>query len=184
VTFGLDPQEHASDDMTIIENLEAQYYGVISARNIYDTAVHVSPVLLKRKFNPYATNPAAFHIPEEERTEPRQKTSFCATWTLGSVKQMASAKAGSVTYFQAVGPHGIISNEGEEYPVLRALRLLREDGDNNAFETHSSQPLMVDGIVFQNGAILLWNYTDSEQTISIPERDLKVTIGPMEFIVI
>src|SRR5690606_41729387 len=64
-------------------------------------------------------------------------------------KQMASAKAGCVTYFQAVGPHGIISNEGEEYPVLRALRLLREDGDNNAFETHSSQPLMVDGIVFQ-----------------------------------
>ncbi len=184
VTFGLDPQEHASDDMTIIENLEAQYYGVISARNIYETAVHVSPVLLKRKFNPYATNPAAFHIPEEDRTEPRQKTPFCATWTLGSIKQMVSAQAGCVTYFQAVGPHGVISNEGEEYPVFRALKLLRETGHDKAFETRSSQPLTVDGIAFQNGAILLWNYTGSEQTISIPERDLKVTVGPAEFIVI
>src|SRR5690606_21370174 len=31
VTFALDPQEHATDDFTIIENTEAQYYGVISA---------------------------------------------------------------------------------------------------------------------------------------------------------
>src|SRR5690606_21874968 len=170
VTFGLDPQEHASDDLTIIENLEAQYYGVISARNIYNTAAHVSPVLLKRKYNPYATNPAAFHISEEERIEPRQQTPFCAVWTLGSIKQMAAANASAVTYFQTVGPHGIISNEGEEYPVFRAFQLLREAGSNEAFETHSSKPLQVDGIVFKNNKVLLWNYTSSDQTVSIPER--------------
>ncbi len=184
VTFGLDPQEHASDDLTIIENLEAQYYGVISARNIYNTAAHVSPVLLKRKYNPYATNPAAFHISEEERIEPRQQTPFCAVWTLGSIKQMAAANASAVTYFQTVGPHGIISNEGEEYPVFRAFQLLREAGSNEAFETHSSKPLQVDGIVFKNNKVLLWNYTSSDQTVSIPERGIQITIGPMGFIIV
>ncbi len=178
VTFALDPQEHATDDFTIIENTEAQYYGVISAFQLYNIPVHVSPVLLKRKYNPYATDPAALIVPEEDRNDERQQTQFCALWTLGSLKALASSKAEAVTYFQAVGPNGIVSAEGESFPVYDVFKMLADENFSFFFETVSSSPLKVDGLCHEDGHVLIWNYTNSNQNVFIEPLNRALTLTP------
>jgi hypothetical protein len=179
VTFALDPQEHASDDLTIIENVEAQYYGVLSATELYNIPVHVSPILLKRKYNPYATDPAALIVPESERIDERQRTQFCALWTLGSIKSLASSGAEALTYFQAVGIHGIVSAEGEPYPVYNVFKMLSDRRRFGFFfETISSSPLKVDALCFEAGPVVIWNYTSKIQNVFIEPLNRTMTLQP------
>lgn len=178
VTFALDPQEHAMDDLTVIENIEAQYYGGITARELYDIPVHVSPVLLKRKYNPYATDPAAFVVAEEARLDERQQTGFCARWTLGSIKALSNARVEAITYFQAVGPHGIVSAEGVPYPVYEAFEMLLSQKFDYFFETTSSAPLTVDALCHEDGHVLIWNYTDEDQAVRVESLNREVTMPP------
>lgn len=185
VTFAVDPQEHATDDLTVIENAEAPYWGVASAFDLYELPVHVSPVLLKRKYNPYATDPAAFIIPEEERFDARQQKQFCALWTLGSVKSLVNAKAAGATYFQAVGVHGILSAEGEPYPVYDVFKLLSDKRRFGYFyETTSTAPLHVEALWAEDGPVIVWNYTDQTQEVLIEPLKKTVILSPHAFEVI
>ncbi|HYG18949.1 MAG TPA: hypothetical protein VD816_08465, partial [Ohtaekwangia sp.] len=53
VTFSIHPQEHAFDDLSIMETLESHADLVKSARHMYPgAAVHVSPVTLRKRYNP------------------------------------------------------------------------------------------------------------------------------------
>jgi D-apionolactonase len=181
VTFALDPQEHATDNLTIVENLEAQYYGVLSAREIYQREVHVSPVLLKRKYNPYATDPKAFIDPEEKRTDRRQITPFTAAWTMGSIKWLTLGGAKSVTYFQCYGPHGIVSESGEFYPVYEALQKLLWKKQTQVLAAISSAPRNVDALAFPDGTMVLWNYTGETQRVRIGEREVVLNPYAVQF---
>jgi len=170
VSFAAHPQEHAFDDLTLIENLGAQEDVIFSAKAIYpDRAVHISPITLRKRFNPYASDPKNKVMSETERTDPRQSTPFCAVWTLGSIKHLTEAGASGVTYFQTHGPQGIVSAAGMPYPVGDALRKLLAL-PQNVFSSYSTQPLKVDGLVFEHGRLVVWNYTADEQTVNINDR--------------
>jgi len=41
----------------------------------------------------------------------RQPTRFCAAWTLASIKHLAEAGVASITYYETVGPRGIMASE-------------------------------------------------------------------------
>lgn len=179
VTYAADPQEHASDDQTLIENVATLYHTVVSAKKIYPAAsVHVSPVALKRRFNPYATDINNKVCSEKQRKDGRQTTIFCALWTLGSVKYLAEAGVSSITYFQTFGPLGLMSTDGEPYPVYESFQRL--SGIASILTCTSSEPLKVDALFDASGRLILWNYTNEKQSVYIYDPSKEITLSPHE----
>jgi hypothetical protein len=115
VAYSVNPQVHASDERSLIENLEAQRDTVVTARSFCDELpLVVSPVTLKPRFNPDAVGPEpaprAGELPSA--VDPRQMSLFAAVWTLASIKQLAEGGADSVTYYETTGWRGIKETDG------------------------------------------------------------------------
>ncbi|GAB2602321.1 hypothetical protein [Spirosoma areae] len=114
VTYSINPQVHASDDLTLMENIAGQAYTVLSARALSGgKPIHISPVTLRPRFTTVAgtaterlTSPA----------DPRQSTDFGADWTRQSLNALIQAGVASITYYQTHGPAGLIDGE-KVFPV-------------------------------------------------------------------
>jgi len=186
VSFSIDPQEHAIDDLTIIENIATQADMVKSARDLYgeSKAIHISPLTLKKRFNPAATVSKDRILSAEHRADPRQKTPFTAAFTLGSIKTLAQADANSITFFQTAGNQGIVSSTGEKYPVYNLLHeILSAGGD--VIHTHSSQPLEADALLLQKDStlkLILVNYTSAVRHVTFGKE--LYTLQPNEIRVV
>lgn len=122
IALSFDPQEHASDDLTILENAESLKYMVESIQELYQKPVHFSPIILKRRFNPYATEKSAIKIPFKSQIDSRQKSNFLAKWTNLVLENLAISAAASATIFQTTGPLGIMDETGNEYPVYQVIK--------------------------------------------------------------
>ncbi|MBD2699027.1 hypothetical protein IC229_00145 [Spirosoma sp. BT702] len=109
VTFSANPQAHAIDDQTIMENATAHFDVVRSAKKLAgDKPVHVSPITLLPRFNPALPANRFGYTP---LTDERQNTKFAAEWTRISLQMLRKAGAESVTYFETHGPRGVLNNE-------------------------------------------------------------------------
>jgi D-apionolactonase len=127
ICYSIQPQEHAFDDRSVMETLEAQKETVLSAKEIYPgLAIHVSPVTLKKRSNPYANNEDKSLLIELQ-ADPRQMTVFNARWTLESIRHLAEAGTASITYFEPTGHLGIMDANGNLYPVANSIKLLQPD---------------------------------------------------------
>ena len=106
VSFGLNPQCHARDNLTMIETLQIQGEAVDSARQfIGDRRLLVSPVTLKvQKIN---QPPLPGELPTD--VDSRQPPLFAAGWTLGSIKYLAEAGVDGLTYYETVGWKGVMA---------------------------------------------------------------------------
>lgn len=176
ISLSMDPQEHASDDLTILENTGSLEYLVRSARSIYGTAkqIHLSPLTLRRRFNPYATNPADLVIDEVRRTDPRQKENLASLWTFGAICGLANAGAASVTLYQTAGNQGIMSAEGQIYPVYETIRILASYQGRSAEMMDSSDPLAVNGVILDGKVTVMANSTAEEKGVNTDGRSLKL----------
>ncbi|MEP7293893.1 MAG: hypothetical protein ABI835_19045, partial [Chloroflexota bacterium] len=93
LSYSLNPQVHAFDDASLVESLPAQAATLASARHFSeDRGLMVSPVTLKMRFNPAATD-SNLALSE---ADPRQQTLFGAGWTMGSIKYLSEGGAESV----------------------------------------------------------------------------------------
>ena len=168
ISFSIDPQEHATDDRTLIENMEGQKEVVQTALKLYPKkSIHVSPLMFRRRFNPYATDPMAKILTGEERTDRRQKTQFGSLFTIGSIKALSEAKVEAITLFQTVGNQGIVSTEGNPYPAYTLLQEIL-DKPHHLLGTKSSSPLKLDAILLecqQVKKLIIMNYTNENQTL-------------------
>jgi D-apionolactonase len=109
--YSINPQVHAFDNATLVENLEAQASTVRTARSFAgDRWIAVTPVTLRPRFIPANGAPVD--------PDPRQSLPFNAAWTLGSIKYLAEAGANSVTYYELVGKGGVLGYPVEEYSQL------------------------------------------------------------------
>ena len=64
VCYSIHPQEHASDNLTLAENLEAQKYSIRSAQRFSGRkGIFISPVNIQRRFNANKTY-IEIHIPD------------------------------------------------------------------------------------------------------------------------
>lgn len=118
VTYSINPQSHATDDLTVMENIGAQADTVRSARVLSGgKPVHVSAVTLKGRFNPDAALSSAPVAPPADH---RQPTDFAAGWLAQSLQTLEKAGAGSVTYFETHGPRGLMDADGA-FPVYEVL---------------------------------------------------------------
>ncbi|MCC6791289.1 MAG: hypothetical protein IT336_06385, partial [Thermomicrobiales bacterium] len=110
VTYTINPQVHAFDNLSVIETLAAQAETVRSARAIVgDRPLAVGPVTFKPPYNPNATAAPPAPGPDQlpEPVDPRQLSLFGAGWTLGSIYRLASAGVDALTYYELQGWRGV-----------------------------------------------------------------------------
>jgi D-apionolactonase len=170
ISYSIDPQEHAVDDLTIIENIGAMADTVASAKLLYGDLkpIHISSLTLKKRFNPAATVPADKILPNEKKRDARQKTGFTAAFTLGSIKALAQGDTSSVTLYQTVGDQGVLSENGEIYPVYNVLKEILTAEKTDVVHTESTKPLICDALLLQKDEsfkLILANYTPEPQKV-------------------
>ncbi len=194
LSFSVNPQVHAFDDLSLVETMQAHRYLVESARQFAGgKAVHVSPVTLKRRFNPDATGPEAAAAPGglPAAVDPRQMSLFGAAWALGCIKYLAESGAESITCFETVGWRGVMQGDGDSplpdrfpaskgqvFPVWQVLKWLLEYQDGEIVPIASSHPLLVDGLMLRmNGRrrLIAANYSLKTRTLPLHETPERVT---------
>jgi hypothetical protein len=179
VCYSINPQVHAIDNMTMVENLEAQADTVRSARAFAaGKPVWISPVTLKMRYNPNARGPAA-EVPEgmlPPSVDARQMSLFGAGWTLGSLGYLAGSGAERITYFETTGWRGVIETEkgsgledkfpsvpGGVFPLYHVFADLAPfAAKGRVISSDVDDPLRVSALVLRLGSrwrILLANHT-------------------------
>ena len=162
VSFSLNPQVHAFDDRSVMQNAAT---GEAIARNAPrlagDARIAVGPISLRPRFNPNATDPASdvSNTALPSSVDARQRTWFAAAWTALSLRSLATpGTVDAVTYFEAVGWRGLREREsgsadpvafptapGEAFPVYALVRELRDF--DRLLPTRSDQPEVADALV-------------------------------------
>ena len=177
--FSINPQVHATDALSLVENLEAQAFAVETARTFAGgRPVVVTPVTLKRRYNPDATGEQAATPPGglPWNVDARQPSLFAAAWTLGSLAYLAGSGAARLTYYETTGMRGVLlgtspalpaafrATPGTVYPAYLVLREVLGFGPVRILPAASSHPLSCAGLVLENGQgkrkLLLTNFTD------------------------
>ncbi|HEY1276222.1 MAG TPA: hypothetical protein VGF25_15005 [Thermoleophilaceae bacterium] len=176
LVYSLTPQAHDDDEATLVHSLEAQRATVETARTFAaGRPVHVSPVTLKPRLNPYATAPA----PGAPNYDERQPSPFAAAWTLGSVKHLAEGGAASITYFESTGPSGIVlrtadDNPAQPVPAYYVLRDVCAWRDRELVGCTSSEPLAAEGLLVRIGRSL------SGSVANLTSRRQSILLGPCD----
>jgi hypothetical protein len=186
ICFSVNPQVHAFDNATLVENLEGQAETVRSARHLYgEVPIGVTPVTLRPRFNPNATGPEpappAGELPSQ--VDPRQMSLFGAGWTLGSVKHLAESGAASATYYETAGWRGVMeaaggsplpekfrSLPGAVFPLYHVLAEIGEFAGGAVVPSRSSAPLSVDGMLLTKDGrmrLLLANLSPEPQRVRL-----------------
>lgn len=137
--FSPNPQVHAFDTRTIIENLSAQRDVVRTAQSFApDKVIHVAPITLRARHNP---NPA-------DAIDPRQHSLLTAAWTLLSIKYLGPCAV--LSYFEWEGEKGILPRDGSSL-LADYLQQIAEFQPVCIVDTHSSDPLKKDLLLLENG---------------------------------
>ncbi|MBA3440504.1 MAG: hypothetical protein H0T92_11605 [Pyrinomonadaceae bacterium] len=186
VSYSINPQVHAFDNSTLVENLQSQAETVVSARQfIGDVPLAVGPVTLKARFNPNVNDPAleptTDQLPDE--VDVRQMSLFGAGWTAGSLKYLAESGVHSVTYYETSGWRGVMEREtgsprpnqfrslpGSVFPLYHVLADFGEFAGGVVVPTKSDEPLKVDGFaLYKDGKtrVVLANMTSLTQAVTI-----------------
>jgi len=119
LVWSVNPQVHASDELSLVENLQAQPETVETARSFAPgMTLHISPITLRPRFNAVASTGQEFRpggLPWN--IDSRQASLFAAAWTLGSAAVLAEVGVDTLTYYEMVGSRGLIeSPTGSAYP--------------------------------------------------------------------
>jgi hypothetical protein len=200
LTFTITPQVHDSDEMSVMENVQAHGDAVRSAQALAGAGreVAVSPITLKPRFNPFA-NRALAQDPNALPlgVDPRQASLFAAAWTLGSLKHVVESGASTVTYFETAGWRGLVETEsgaptrlfpsrpGMIFPVYWLFRDLVEWRESAVLRCDSSDPQRLVGLAFRTGArtrLLLANLTPDAQDARVVLRTpiAHATLSPID----
>jgi hypothetical protein len=186
ITYTLNPQVHAFDELSLVETVQAQAETVLSARSFSDgKPVFVGPITLRPRYNANATEPEPEPAPGElpSAVDPRQMSLFGAIWTLGSVKYLAESAAAALTYYETSGWRGVIetsegsptgtpfpSRPGMVFPLYHVFADLAACRPGELVTCRSSDPLRAEGLAVRlpDGLrVLVANMTGHEQRVSI-----------------
>ena len=183
ISYSMNPQVHAFDNLTLIENLKGQSATVETARSFAGgKEIHISPITFKIQKLPAAqVNETSEELLEQ--MDVRQMSLFGAGWTLGSIKHNTESRAKSVTYFETVGAKGIIQGDrdphfpdqfhtkaGAVFPMYYVFREILKHKRGMVFTSTSSHPLDFEGLVLQeNGkkTMILANFTNKQLEVGV-----------------
>jgi D-apionolactonase len=185
LAWSVNPQIHAFDELSLMENIQAQPDTVATARWFAPGAMlFVTPITLRPRFNAVASTDEEFRtgaLPWQ--TDPRQPSLFAAAWTLGSAAGLAYAGTDGLTYYDTAGDRGVVAGpEGTACPdsfhaspdtayplalVLADLCALRERRLRTVRQ-HGSAGLAVLAASTPDGTtLLLGNLTRSTRTVRV-----------------
>lgn len=143
VSFSLNPQVHAADTRSLIENLERQADLIETARSFAsDKPVHVAPLTFKIR---------SASSSEQHDLDPRQHSSFGAFWTLTALKNLGGAD--QVTLFQTKGYRGLLRKDpdGKLSPLYEVLKAIKQFQPKWFIDRLSSKPF-ADPLILENKA--------------------------------
>ncbi len=171
ISFPIVPQVHATDTRTLIENLASQRDCLVSAHALYpDTAIYVSPITLKERFRRGGKSSDPSQLPTLNDADLRQQALFTAAWFILSLKYLAPAV--SLSYFETLGPRGIIDTAVS--PTYLLFQELAYQNPEWIEDFNSTIPLSVDGVGFvgknQKRFCVMVNFSTEIQTISFSEN--------------
>lgn len=188
VAYSLNPTVHAVDNDSLIETLAAQAQTVISARAFSgDLPIAITPVTFRMRWNPGATGPepelAIDELPPQ--VDVRQLSLLGAGWTASSIKYLAEAGAGTLTYFETTGWRGLLEAEqgspvperfpsvpGGAFPLYHIFAALAAFRGGEVVYSCSSDCLRIDGLAVRHDGkvrILIANLTGAPQTVTLPD---------------
>ena len=191
--YSINPQVHTFDDLSLLETLEAQPFTVESAAQFCDGALIISPITLRPRFNPNATDPRQQQeLPSTATADPRQQTPFCAAWTVGTLAQLMSLdRIESLTFYETTGPGGIMNSQphssaaeptqagsGNIFPVYNVFEAVANI--RNVLPLSISDHTLVTAFAFQNeqgqSIALIANPTAEPKpvTLHIVDSDLDI----------
>jgi D-apionolactonase len=188
LSWPINPQVHAMDDLSLIENLQGQADTVRTARSFAPRAwLSVGPIILHRRPDPFAAGKGGG---EAERIEVdwRYRTPFGAAWTLASIKRLAEAGADSLTYYETVGPFGLI-DDGEPFPLYHVFLRLGEMRDADLIRCESSDELAFDALALRQGKrlrVMVASLKDEPVEVTVrklPDGARTVRLEPYEIVV-
>jgi hypothetical protein len=184
--YSLNPQVHARDNLSLIDNLEAQASTVESGRALLGgLPLAITPITLRPRSKPGA--PFSEFLADLGRLPPqvdcRQMSLFAAGWTVGSIKYLAEAGAESLTYFETTGWGGVMEREagsslpeqfpsvpGAVFPLYHVLSDFTALKGGYILSSKCSQPLRVSSLAFRSGCrtrLMLANHTGDELEVEV-----------------
>lgn len=184
--YSINPQVHASDNTSLVENAQAIGYTIESAQALGNNqSISISPITLRPRFNPDATGAAgaasAGTLPDA--VDPRQMSLFGAVWTLASLRTIAESGAASATYFETIGWLGVMERDegspapdrfrsiaGGVFPLYHVFAAFGDFRGGEVVHCESSRPLVVTGLVLRNAGrlrVLLASLTAEKQQVQI-----------------
>ena len=187
ISYSVHPQVHAFDNRSMVETLDTQGDTVQTAGTFVGSVpIHVSPVTLRQRVNPYAHDPKDRVQTNNQKADPRQPSLWAAGWTLGSIKYLAEAGAAAITYFQTAGHQGIISADGQLYPLGLLLSAVQNFRGGQVIRTEASQPLTCSTLLLTANTHRCWlvaNHSDQSITVQLPETvqgGYRITLVPAQ----
>lgn len=135
IGYAVTPQAHLSDDLVLIENLEAQQYPIETLRSFTDKPIQISPVTLKSRDYPGLT------------IDERQHTELAARWTTLCLKYTAGVD--QLTLFETIGPKGILNLQGPS-PVFEVLKKISAFKPKFIIKEKETNPLKEDSLILEN----------------------------------
>jgi D-apionolactonase len=187
ISYAVSPQVHAFDNTTLIENLEGIAFTVENMHQITGGKVplSISPITLKPRFNPSATDPKLNPLLNGLPTavDVRQMSLFGAGWTAGSLKYLAENQVYSATYYETIGWRGVMECEtgsrepnafhslpGAVFPIYHVLADVGEFAGGMVIPTRSSDSHKLIGLgIYKNGKsrIILANLCEEVLRVSV-----------------
>ena len=187
LVFAIHPQEHAFDNLTLVENLQAQAYAVESAIQLAgNKEIAVSPVTIQRRFNANTEN---YESPSKRnkmpgQVDPRQMSLFGGGWTTISFKYIAQSGVESVTYYETTGERGIMmgirssrwpgqffARKNTFFPIFHVLAFISLFRDGEIIRSFSSNPLKTNTLClksYDSLGIILVNLNHLPEQVILP----------------
>ncbi len=167
LTYSVNPQVHAFDDVTLVENLAGQSEAVRSAKAFAgDAAVHVGPITLRSRAAHASVAASLTELPPD--ADPRQASAFLAAWTLGSIVALAREGADAATYFELTGCRGLLGDAAQRdlpapfgpfaatvYPVFHLFADLAELVAHTSRELVAATPDILTGLITDDGEAVI-----------------------------
>ncbi len=166
LVYAFNPQVHADDHESLIENIAAQPAMVASAQSLApEKTLHVSPITLKARFNPAATSDETLPPPNQlpPQVDPRQTALIGAAWTLGSLAALCLTPVNSLTYYETTGWRGVLEREqvtphprfpslvGAVFPMYHVFADVGEFAAAEVAPLHGSSPYLVGMALREDG---------------------------------
>ena len=194
IVFAVNPQVHACDDRSMMQNARGIPPVVDFSRRLYgDIEVVLSPVDLIGVNGPFPGGPSG-DPGRAANEDPRQRSSTGAAWTLAALSEMARCGVTSVTMFELVGPRGLMAEEDFKFPVAGLLAHLARLSSSTLVPVRNDGPERVAALAFEQGeahTMLIGNLANAPTHVRLPDGgDLSLppyglahwTEGQVEFV--